>query len=78
MKDLICEGNGDVSSIRLFMWLGFLVAVGVTVYAMLTNHVSEDIPLIGTWLMPAGFKAAQKFGEEKPSLTQSFDEGNIR
>ena len=65
MKDLICEGNGDVSSVRIYMWLGLAIALGITIYSIATNHVNEDLPLIGIWMSPVFGKVIQKFSEQK-------------
>ena len=66
MKQLISEANGQLSSARLVLYFGILIAAAVTIHAIVAGTVAQDLQVIIVWIAgPGGFKTIQKFAEPK-------------
>jgi hypothetical protein len=66
MKELLCEANGKLSSVRLNSAIAVIVSVALSIYAIAAGKIPDPTTLILGWLS-MGFipKVAQKALEAK-------------
>jgi len=64
-KELLSESNGQLSSVRLQMYVGLVVAAGISGYSVYAHEAVQNLPLIATWLgICTTAKVVQKFAEK--------------